>query len=440
LSSLVVSSVSSLRHTLAETDAGEGRRGREESTGPLSPPPTVSRIPQRHPAVPRAESFWKPATITPTTSSLMPELPDFIRASIRTVQVAFDRQWSSVWGLRTPQRAGRIVWGTRGPLVLDGVERISLGAAAVLARHDSVLRLPSLRELSPELARILAQHRRRLYLDGLRSLDALTAKALAAHGLETVRRSWRESLEALKAIEEMPSPGDPGWEPEHELELTDALFLRCGMLEMLTLSLSGLRRLSPSAARQLGQHKGVLILDGLKEISDEVAQELGNHFGSLELNGLRSLSAAAARALARGAGEWPKGFTFDDRLSLNGLRNISGEVAGELARYQGPLRLDGLRELTPEVAEALSGFNPQCTYDRLSLGGLRRLDPEVAKRLAPLRATLSLGGLGAVSPELAEALIEVRGRLHLPGVRRLSTEAAGILLSRLEVNLTRCVW
>jgi hypothetical protein len=99
-----------------------------------------------------------------------------------------------------------------------------------------------------------------------------------------------------------------------------------------------------------------------------------------------------------------------------------------------------LRELTPEVADALSGFNPQCTYDRLGLGGLRRLSPEVAKRLVPLRATLSLGGLRTVSPELAEALVEVRGRLHLSGVRRLSTEAAGILLSRPEVNLSPCEW
>jgi hypothetical protein len=368
----------------------------------------------------------------------MPEFNDIIRDGIRGLQVAFDKQWASLCGLMSSQRAGRIVWGTDGPLDLDGVKLMSLGAAAVLARHDHDLRLPSLREVNPELARLLAQHRRRLYLDGLRSLDAVTAKALATHGLETVRRSWMESLEALKAIEEMPSPGDPGWEPKHELELTDALFLRCGMLKMLTLSLSGIRRLSPSAARQLGQHKGVLIMDGLKEISDEAARELGNHFGSLELNGLRSISTVAAKAVARGGGEWPKGFTFDNRLGLNGLRSMSGAVARELARYQGPLRLDGLRELTPEVAEALPGFNPQCRYDQLSLGGLRRLDPDAVRRLAPLRATLSLGGLTTVSPELAEALVEVRGRLHLPRVRSLSTEAAVVLLSRPEVNLTPC--
>lgn len=143
----------------------------------------------------------------------MPELPDFLRDLTRKVQVAFDRQYSSIYGLRTPQRAGRIVWGTRGPLELYGVESISLGAAAVLARHDSHLRLPSLRELNPELARILAQHRHDLYLDGCRSLDALTATAIAKHGLETVRISWEDSLRLLQAIDEIPSPGEPGWKP-----------------------------------------------------------------------------------------------------------------------------------------------------------------------------------------------------------------------------------
>lgn len=365
---------------------------------------------------------------------------DFLRAAITKLQSAFDRLWASVYGLRTPQRAGRIVWSARGPLELEGVESISLGAAAVLARHDSHLRLPSLRELNPELARLLSQHRHDLYLDGCRSLDAITSSAIAKHGLETVRRSWEDSLRRLKAIEEIPSPGEPGWKPEHSRDLEDALFVDPGSLRTLTLSLSGLRKLSPSVARGLGRHRGTLILDGLKEISDEAARELANHFGSLELNGLRSLTPTAAAALARGVGEWPKGFVFDNRLSLNGLRSISPEVARELARYQGPMRLDGLRELSPDVAEALSAFNPQCTYDRLKLDGLRQLSPEAARKFAPFRATLCLGGLRTISPELAEALVEVRGRLLLQGITRLSYESAGILLSRLEVNLSPCAW
>jgi hypothetical protein len=388
----------------------------------------------------RGRGLFHASVHSRTPFSPMSNWPDRLRNRAGDLRVAFDRLWASAYGLRTPQRAGRIVWGTRGPLELEGVERISLGAAAVLARHDSHLRLPSLRELNPELARLLAQHRHDLYLDGCRSLDALTASAIAKHGLETVRRSWEYSLRLLKAIEEIPLPGDPGWKPEHETDLEDAFFVDPGSLRTLTLSLSGLKKLSLNAARGLGKHRGTLILDGLKEISDEVAGELGQHFGSLEFNGLRSLTPTAAAALAYGVGEWPKGFVFDNRLSLNGLRSISPEVAGELARYQGPLRLDGLRELTPDVAAALSTFNPQCIYDRLNLNGLRQLSPEAARRLAPFGASLCLGGLRTVSPELAEALVEVRGRLLLQGVTRLSYESAGILLSRLEVHLSPCVW
>lgn len=421
------------RHTHAvPCEDGQSRRAAVPATHPLSHSSKAA-------ADPAGGVFSGPPPFTPTTASLMPELTDFLHDLIRKLQVGFDMQWSSVYGLSTPQRAGRIVWGTRGPLVLEGVESISLGAAAVLARHGDDLRLPSLRELSPELARILTLHRHRLYLDGCRRLDAVTARAIARHGLETIRRSWEDSLRALKAME-VPSPGDPGSEPEQELDPADAFPCDLGHLEQLTLSLSGLRRLSATAARGLGKHRGTLILDGLKEISDEAAGELGQHFGSLELNGLRSLTPAAAVALAHGGGEWPKGFVFDNRLSLNGLRGISPQVAGELARYQGPLRLDGLRELTPDVAEALSTFTPQSRYDRLNVNGLRMLSPEAARKLAPFSATLCLGGLKAVSPELAAALVEVRGRLYLPGVRTLSSETARILLSRLEVNLSPCVW
>jgi len=142
----------------------------------------------------------------------MLELPELLRVLTRKLQLAFDRQWSSVWGLRTLKRANRIVWGTRGPLELEGVERVSLGAAAVLARHDSHLRLPSLRELNPELARIFAQHRHDLYLDGCRSLDALTATAIAKHGLETVRMSDMLAPWQLPPGRGFTKPSDLGYE------------------------------------------------------------------------------------------------------------------------------------------------------------------------------------------------------------------------------------
>jgi hypothetical protein len=129
----------------------------------------------------------------------MPEFTDVIRDGIRGLQVAFDKQWASFRGLMSSTRAGRIMWGTNGPLELEGVERMSLGAAAVLARHDHDLRLPSLRELNPELARLLAQHRRRLYLDVLGSLDALTAKAVDGSGRDPAFTAGGEPV-ALRVV------------------------------------------------------------------------------------------------------------------------------------------------------------------------------------------------------------------------------------------------
>lgn len=123
-----------------------------------------------------------------------------------------------------------------------------------------------------------------------------------------------------------------------------------------------------------------------------------------------------------------------------GVESISLGAAAVLVRHDSQLRLPSLRELTPDVAEALSAFNPLCTYDRLNLNGLRQLSPESARRLGPFGASLCLGGLKTVSPELAEALVEVRGRILLQGVTRLSYETAGILLSRLDVNLSPCAW
>lgn len=48
-------------------------------------------------------------------------------------------------------------------------------------------------------------------LHGCRSLDALTVSEIARHGLETVSKFREDSLRLLQAIEEIPSPGEPGW-------------------------------------------------------------------------------------------------------------------------------------------------------------------------------------------------------------------------------------
>lgn len=53
--------------------------------------------------------------------------------------------------------------------------------------------------------------------------------------------------------------------------------------------------------------------------------------------------------------------------------------------------MNGLKTLTPEVAEALAGFRPLNQYDALILDGVRRLSPEAARGLAPIRARIRFG-------------------------------------------------
>lgn len=347
-----------------------------------------------------------------------------------------------VTGRMTPSQARRIVVPKGDPITLDWVTELPPAAARMLTRHDGQLRLPALRELSLETARCLARHRGHLYLDGCRTLEPAVAEALAIHGLESMRASAAECL-AARASDE----GFPEWD-NADLNSADCMADIVARIDQfkgiqaLTLSLAGLRKLTPGVARALGTHKGTLVLDGLRELDDEGAAGLKHHFGSLDLNGLRTLSPFAARALAHAGGKWPACLAqmIVIRLRLNGLRRLSEEAARELAAYEGTLWLGGLRELTPAVAAALGEFRPLDRLDRLCLHGLRSLSPEAARNLAPFEATLCLDGLTSISPELAEALVEVKGRIHLPGVRSLSSDAAAILFSRLDVYLFPGWW
>ena len=340
-------------------------------------------------------------------------------------------------GRMTPAQARQIVVSKGEPMTLDWVTDLPPAAARILARHDGQLRLPALRELSVETARCLARHRGHLSLDGCRTLEPAVAEALAIHGLESMRASAAECLAARASDEGFREWDNADSNFADRMADIVARIDQFKGIQALTLSLAGLRKLTPGVARALGSHKGTLVLDGLQELDDEAAQGLKHHFGSLDLNGLRTLSPSAARALAHGGGKWPAclGQMIAIRLRLNGLRSLSVEAARELAAYQGTLWLGGLRELTPSVAAALGEFRPLDRLDRLCLHGLRNLSPEAARNLAPFEATLCLDGLTSISTELAEALVEVKGRIHLPGVRSISSDAAAILLSRLDVHL-----
>lgn len=97
-------------------------------------------------------------------------------------------------------------------------------------------------------------------------------------------------------------------------------------------NLSGLKTLSDIAASNLSS-VGNLDLSGLTTCSDETAQHLSKTKGEwLRLSGLKNLTPSAARSLSRYKGE----------LDLSGLKPLTAEVAEALSKYKGSITVSSL--------------------------------------------------------------------------------------------------
>ncbi len=103
--------------------------------------------------------------------------------------------------------------------------------------------------------------------------------------------------------------------------------------------------LGVEAARRLAEHdRGRLIFDNLTDLPPPVAEALALHTGGLVFTRLAELTPPAARELAlEGRGQ----------LRLPALVAPSPQTLLELAAFDGPLLLDGVRDLPADVAERL---------------------------------------------------------------------------------------
>jgi formylglycine-generating enzyme required for sulfatase activity len=159
----------------------------------------------------------------------------------------------------------------------------------------------------------------------------------------------------------------------------------------------------------VAHHKGVLSFKNLPEVDLDVARVLCQYKGEVRLNGLRRLTPEVAEMLSR----QPKAAN----LFLNGLTEITPEVARALAvRNGGMLSLNGLTEMPPEIARELANV-----YAKLALGGVRHLSVESARELAKHRSKLTLMGLPEISDDAAEALSIHRSTFLLNGLTRLTS-------------------
>ncbi|MEX0688941.1 MAG: hypothetical protein WD072_09775 [Pirellulales bacterium] len=323
---------------------------------------------------------------------------------------------------RIPVGAAESMADYRGPaLSILGLATLSPDDARVLAGLGNRWngRLPNVKNLSPETAAVLAGFKGvRLELDGA-TLSAEAVKELARFpGVLLLRGLTTLSDNMLAALAGFNGGG---------LGLDGVTALSTDLAKQLAtfatkfLYLDDVTELSPEAAAALAGFPGTVSLDGLTELSPEVIRALGD-LNKRSLKGVTSLSPEAAAAVV-------EGFQGND-LTLN-LTSLPADTARELAKFnKNSLFLDQLTELSDEAAAALGS----CALTNLWLRGLTDLSPGAAIGLAALKAagnlgpTLRLDSLRSLSPEAAEALAaSVITYLELIGLETLSAGTAKAL-------------
>jgi len=155
-------------------------------------------------------------------------------------------------------------------------------------------------------------------------------------------------------------------------------------------------------------------------ISPEKARELSRAHTSLTLSRLESLPADVAAALAE-----PRHGKENEmmELTLSAVREMSADAAGGLARHSGRIRLPAVEKLSVDAAAALFGERGKA----IELDGLLDVSPEVARAMAGCRRPALTIGINALTTDIAAILANFRGHLFFPNLKSLSVDSAKAL-------------
>jgi hypothetical protein len=200
--------------------------------------------------------------------------------------------------------------------------------------------------------------------------------------------------------------------------------------------LNKVTRLTPEQALSLAPVVS-LYLDGLTELSVVSAKHLGQPKTrglTLSLGGLKKLSPEVAFALTPGIVPCKR-----QNLELNGVTKLTPEVARILAKHSGVVCLDSVTELPPDVARALAEQIPEAEDfgGFIQLNGVKSLSAESAKGIASRYNRLDLNGVVSLSAAAAKALATHQGYgLHLMGLTQLDEDAARWR----NIGAGRCPW
>ena len=339
-----------------------------------------------------------------------------------------------------------------GVLLLRGLTQAALSddmLAALGEYNGGGLGLGGLTALSPDLAKRLATFATKfLFLDDVIELSTEAAQSLAGFpgsvSLDGLTEVSPEVVRALGDLRKRSLKGVTSLSPEAAAAVVEGF-----QGNDLTLNLTSL---PADTAKELAKGRyNSLFLDRLTELSDEAAAALGEcSLTNLWLRRLTELSPGAAKGLAalKAAGQLGPTLRLDSLRSLSleaaeafaasnityleliGLKTLSAGTARALARskaFSGSL--PGLTTLSADAAAALGSFaGSKSGGDKLNLFGLTTLDAEAARGLAAFRGNLELDGLTEIDPETAAALATYAGpNLSLAGLKTLSAKTAAEL-------------
>ncbi len=242
------------------------------------------------------------------------------------------------------------------------------------------------------------------------------SKTLSLDGLKTLT----PEIASVLALHEGARERDSGW---------------------AQLSLNGLTRLSSESAEALAKYQGILHLQSLATLDSEpLVKKLASQQGELYLDGLLTLSPEFAVILAGNSGTRDIQLRADaiihrgDRaasvLRFTHLPELNLAAASGLSKHDGILVLNGLTILPPDIAAELAKHK-----GTLVLNGLKTLSVESAAALSSSSGEIALKGLSKLSPEVAEALSKHTQKIYLDGSTEISEAALRVIRKHPKARL-----
>jgi hypothetical protein len=379
----------------------------------------------------------------------------------------------------------------KGWLILDGIKQFDIEQFSLLGQHSGTLFLNSINEISKEAYTKLLSHDGDIYLEGLKGIQqdlyklfkqtegriilnlkitslpetrnyleqnliyskSLTEKIITKEIASEFIQNNIKSLDDYTSINKDAAKYLAAKKNEYELKLNGLKYVDDENIELLSkfrfdnyyseeyvkgiskilLQLNGLVEVSDKSLIYLfSNFKGHQIeLKSLRSISKVVAEAISKYRFAVYLDGLEEITDDVAQILSS-----KDGLNGNNVLSLTGLKSFSDKSSAYLSKFKGLLLIDGIEILDKKTASHIAQYRGLFNWKHSSLNfpKIKSLDSIVAKELATFTGNIVLNGLENISNDVALILTKWNcNSLHLGGIEKINFDTLQILS---ESNIT----